>query len=60
MIVRVGIRIETHRITDISLCTAGDLFCTLACSITSREFWAYTRERVGKKIIVNKEKRREI
>lgn len=50
MIARVGIRIETHRITDISLCTADDLFCTLACSITSREVWTYARDR-RKKII---------
>jgi hypothetical protein len=59
MIVRAGIRIEPHRTTDISLCTADDLFCTLACCITSREVWAYARDR-RKKIIVNKEERRKI
>ena len=59
LVVRVGIRIETHRITDISLCTGDDLFCTLACCITSGEVWAYARDR-RKKIIVNKEERRKI
>lgn len=59
MIVRVWIRIETHRIMGISLCTADDLFGVLACGITSTEVWAYARDR-RKKIIVNKEERHKI